>query len=177
MTDPNAEAPTTPGEEATPPNEQQDDADAYEPIFFTVDAYPNAGGTIATEFAAVALDQQRIGATQLYEFLWGSAGEDMLRLNVGQALLMALVAIPATHMVKVVFGFGVGLAGIGEVNALQNKLLMLHGDGDLELGPPELMVLNTSCRNKVDVNDPQDDQIQELLKTKGKHFGRHLIAP
>ena len=151
--------------------------DKYTPVMFTAASFPNTTGTLAKEFAKQLLETQRHAADQLFHFLWSSDNRDLLRLNMGQALLTALVAIPATNMVKLVFGMGVGLAGIGKVNQLANRLLMLHGEGDDIIGLPDILALHTDVCNKTEVNVPTDDEIQLALSSKGPTFGRFLIPP
>ena len=124
-----------PAGEDNGPTEEQGTGEGYTPVLFTASSFPNATGTIAKEFAKQPLETQRNAADHLYQFLWSNENRDLLRLNMGKALLTALVAIPATNLVKLVYGIGVGSAGIGEVNPLGDKLLMLHGEGDAILGP------------------------------------------
>lgn len=100
-----------------------------------------------------------------------------MRLNIGRPLLTALVAIPASNLIKVVYGFGVGTAGIGEWNPLQVKLLMLHGEGDEVIGPPDILVVGKNSQEQVEVITPTDAWVQQLLTEKGETFGRHLVAP
>ena len=176
MPDQDTEQPPTPpdGEQEPAPTENESE---YAPVFFTSGVYPDATGSIATLFSSVALEDQRKAENDLYTFLWNSNSTDLLRLNVGNTLLTALVVVPTTNMVKVVYGFGVGSAGVWEANPLQDKMLMLFGEGSVLLGPPKMLALEKDCTLRVEVNNPGDTQVQELLTTKGRNFGRHLIAP
>ena len=164
---PNPAETTTPAPNATDPPEAPspnapDATQEYTPVHFTADSLPRATGTMASAFATVEPEQQRKAALDLFNFLWASDRGDMLRLNMGTALLTALVAVPGTCMVKVVYGFGVGAAGIGEENPLQNKFLMMHGDGARTIGLPEVLVLKTEVCQKESVNTPSDTATQEL---------------
>ena len=111
MPDQDTEQPPTPpdGEQEPAPTENESE---YAPVFFTSGVYPDATGSIATLFSSVALEDQRKAENDLYTFLWNSNSTDLLRLNVGNTLLTALVVVPTTNMVKVVYGFGVGSAGV-----------------------------------------------------------------
>ena len=180
MPDPTTQPPASPvSETASPPAEATSPTSSteYSPIFFTSGTLPAAQGTIAETFATIPMDAQRKAAEDLHSFLWTSNGGDMLRLNLGQTLLTCLVAIPATGMVKIVYGLGVGSAGIGEANPLEGKMLMLYGEGDKAIGPPEILVLGSESNQRITVNDPSDTEVQERLTAKGKTFGRYLIAP
>ena len=108
--------PTPPPSPSASTGDTRNTKKPYNPVFFTSDSYPSANGVIAKTFAAVPLAQQQKSAQDFYLFLWNTNGNDMLRLNSGNAILTALVAILATSMVQVVYGFGVGTAGIGEAN-------------------------------------------------------------
>ena len=170
-----------PGDTETPAQSQEEENPAeegeYIPSFFTADSLPNTTGKVASAFSKQSLEQQQDAATNLYSFLWTSDGNDLLRLNIGTTLLTALVAIPASNLIKVVYGFGVGTAGIGEQNPLQDQLLMLHGEGDEDIGPPDILVIAKDGREQVEVLTPSDETVQQLLTDKGTTFGRYLVAP
>ena len=148
----------------------------HTPIVFTADCLPNATGDIAKSFANTPLELQRNNAIALYEYLWNQ--QEITRVNVGKPLMTALVSIPNTCQIKVVYGLGYGTAGLGQTSQINDKFIMLHGEGNnTDIGYPDVLMLDTNIRKQSKVLNPSDAIIQELLTTKGEKFGNHLLPP
>ena len=150
-------------------------ADAYGRVLFTNDTLPAATGSIPPCFHKISLAEQRKSALEFFKFL--DADPNPLRINIGKALLTAIAIVPNTSRVKVLYGFGFSAAAIGGTTPLDDKFLALCGDGNKDLGPPDLLVLPSSISTKVEVINPSDDLVQECLTTQGAAFGNHLLAP
>ena len=54
---------------------------------------------------------------------------------------------------------------------------MFNGEGDKDMGRPDLMLFSTTCSSKTEMLCPNDTEVQSLLTSKGALFGRHLLAP
>ena len=107
----------------------------YVPVLHTAGSLPKASGSIPPTFNAVTLAAQRQTALDFYNFL--SADTPLLRLNKGNTVFTALVSIPKTKFVKVVFCPGIGTSPIGvAASPVDDKFLLLHGDGSIDISPP-----------------------------------------
>ena len=104
-------------------------------------------------------------------------GMDWLHLNVGATMMTAIVAVPNTSTVKVVYGLRYGTASIGETNNIQGKFLVLSNEGNKDCGPPDVLVFNNNIATTEEILNPTDTQIKDALAVKGANFGKHLIAP
>ena len=156
------------GARVTPP-------DTYARVLFTNDSLPAATGSILPCFHKAALADQRKHALEFFSFL--DSDPNPLRMNIGTTLLTALAIIPNTSRVKVLYGLGFSAAAIGDSTPLDNKFLALNGDGNKDLGPPDILVLPASITTKEEVINPSDDLIQDSLTAQGATFGNHLLAP
>jgi len=81
----------------------------------------------------------------LHQFL-DTGTSDLRDLNGDVAQFTALVSVPDTNMVKVIYGLGT--AAIGQVSPLANRLLALFGEGGMALGPAQTIVLDATMRDK-----------------------------
>jgi len=68
----------------------------------------------------------------------------------------ALVSVPETNLVKVLYGVGIGTAAIGQVSQIADKIVALFGEGGVTLGPSQAIVLNATLRDKREVKSPTD---------------------
>ena len=73
---------------------------------------------------------------------------DLQDLNGDVSHFTAIVSVPDTNTVKVIYGLGFGTAAIGQVSPLANKILALFGKGGVALGPAQTIVLDATLRNK-----------------------------
>ena len=147
----------------------------HTPVLFTT-PLPIAIGDIATIFASTPINAQQNNATALYNYLWQE--QEITRVNVGRPLMTALVAIPNTSKVKLIYGLGYGTAGIGQTSPIDNKFVMLHGEGNnTDIGYPDVLMMNTNIRKQTDIINPSDTEIKQLLTTKGENFGNFLTPP
>lgn len=81
-------------------------------------------------------------------------------------------------MLKTMFAVNFGTAPIGSTSQIKDKLLLLSGDGDSNLGPPDLFVIpSKDLRDKVVLLAPSDDILQAELTAQSPTIGKHLICP
>ena len=127
---------------------------------------------LATRFTPV---QQRQAAKDLFAFLQEELG-DLRDLNGDNRPFTALVAIPGTHRVRVIYGLGAGSAGIGQVSPLQDKLLALTGEGGGPLGPPQPMMLPPALRRRRLVLNPLPEDVDRAFAQEN-HRVEDAILP
>ena len=110
---------------------------------------PAAQGDVARTLDASndAAAQRGLLASTLHQFL-DEGTSDLRDLNGDVAQFTALVSVPDTKMVKVIYGLGIGTAAIGQVSPLANRLLALFGEGGMALGPTQTIVLDATMRDK-----------------------------
>jgi len=65
---------------------------------------------------------------------------DLRDLNGDNTIFTAIIMVPGTQKVKVIYGMGRGTAQIGQVSPVANKMLALFGEGGADLGTPQVIV-------------------------------------
>ena len=88
---------------------------------------------------------------------------DLRDLNGDVAQFTALICVPETNLVKVIYGLGIGTAAIGQVSPLANRLLALFGEGGVTLGPAQTLVLESTMRNKARVKCIPEAAVQTVF--------------
>ena len=126
-------------------------------------------GEVATNLATVALPTQRQNAADFHAFLL-DPHSDLRELNGDDRCFTCLVSLHGTHQLRLLFGFGFGTAGIGQVSPLANKLLALFGEGG-GLGCPQVVVLDPALREVHQLVAPTDQDIEEAFAA-GHTLGR-----
>jgi hypothetical protein len=128
-----------------------------------------ATGCIAKEFAKVTLMEQRRVATTLHTFL-ADPQSDLRDLNGDQTPFTAMISVPGTHKLKILFGLGYGTSGIGQVSPIAKRLLALFGEGSAIMGPAQVISLDPAIRAEARVLNLTDAEIQTVFQT-----GNHLV--
>ena len=167
--------PITPDRAQTEENVDSTTDEEYARVLFVDEALPAANGTIAKIFQAISPETQHRDAQAFYAFL--QENKNPLRLNCGNKLLAALVIVPDSSKVTLLYGLGFGTADIGSESPIADKYLALSGEGSATLGPPDLRVLPPSLSESADFLSPTDEEIKEALTQRGANYGQHLIAP
>ena len=90
---------------------------------------PTAVGPIAQEFARIPLDDQRSACSDLLTYLQKQE-KDLYQLNGDTTLTVAIVHVPKTMTVRVVYGMGIGTPGFRGTTAIDRKPVCLFGDID-----------------------------------------------
>ena len=144
-------------------------------VFLPTDLHPTAKGTIACLLKAKEKTQQRAQADELYNFLQ-SADPALARLNESSKCYVGVISIPKTKFVRVVYGFGFGTTPIGaETAPTDGQLLLLHGEGDADIGPPLPLCLPASTVKTERVATMTNEQVAELLQRAGARYSYPLL--
>ena len=116
-------------------------AGAHVPILHLATSLPVPTGDVPKVVHNVSWEDQRAQAEEIFKFLIAPSPA-LSRLNEGSTCYVAVVSVPRTSLVKVVYGIGVGSSPIGAMaSPVDGKLLLLQGDGNLDIGPPQPICL------------------------------------
>ena len=115
----------------------------HTPIFHTDHNLPAPSGFIPKNIHRTSLASQRKQAQEFYSFLRQN-DTPVLQLNEGTTVYVALINVPKTKKVKVVFCPGVGSSPIGVTSSIVAKVLLLHGDGNSKISPPQPLACHQS---------------------------------
>ena len=121
----------------------------------------------------------RARAESFYAFLSDPAS-DLRDLNGDNTLFTAMISVPGTNKVKIIYGMGLGTAQIGQVNPVANKIMALFGEGGSDLGTPQVLVVNPSIRDRVAVKSVRDTVIEQAFNTGitvDKHVAKAINVP
>ena len=76
--------------------------------------------------------------------------------------------MPDSHKVKVIYGLGIGTAGIEQILPIPGKLLALFGEGGGIMGPPQALLLDTTVTRKKEMKNITPAQITKVFQS-GQH--------
>ena len=145
------------------------------PVFLTGDALPAPVGNVASALHGAGYAALRTQAEDFFTFL-ASPNPSLLKLNESRIPFVALVNIPKSNKVKVIFCPGFGSSPIGSAPAsTDGKLLCLHGDGSSEWGPPQPLVFPVSGCDVHTVTTMDATEFSEAVTEKGNAFNYPLI--
>ena len=139
---------------------------------------PAASGNLAKEFDKIPIEDQKTLTTSVLTFLL-DPNSNLTQLNAENRPYTALVNIPHSNIIRVIYGLGYGASGIGETSPIDNKILAMSGEGDATLGVPPTITFPNSAREIVSLRTPTDAELKEALtKTKASwhRFKRNNIA-
>ena len=85
---------------------------AHVPVLHIVGSLPATVADVAQILHKTPLAEQRSQASAFFDFL-DRTSPDLLRLNEGNQVNVALVNVPKTHLLKVVHCVGLGTSPIG----------------------------------------------------------------
>lgn len=80
-------------------------------------------------------------------------------------------------MVKIIYSMGYSTLAIGESTPLDNKFLVLHGEGNNTMGSPELAISPLAFVKSNNILNLTNVEVQTALTAKGKDFGPFLFPP
>jgi len=124
---------------------------------------PAPTGAVATAVSAMmSTEVQRNQAGDFFRFLT-SVQSDLRDLNGDDTFFTALVSVPDTNKVKLIYRLGVGTAGIGQVSAVAGKLLALFGEGGRALGPAQSIVLDATLRDHLEMKNITPEEVGTVL--------------
>ena len=142
-------------------------AGAYVPILYLTTSLTAPTRYVAKVLQLVPLADQRTQVEQIFAFL-GAPSPALSQLNKGRTCYVALVSVPKTSLVKIAYGIGFGSSPIGTTaSPVDGKLLFLQGDGNNDIGPPQLICLPATMVEKQTVVMMTENQFLAALTTKG----------
>ena len=93
------------GERVAPP------PPAYIPVVWD-GTLPTPQGRIAQELSKISLEDQRENATTLFNFIKSTPRNNLLLNEASNPIYVALINLPKSKKVRVVFSFGFGTSGL-----------------------------------------------------------------
>ena len=175
----NLENPNPPGHEDPMDEEAPPPANAEEqlPPDFIPAIYdgllPAPQGAVARNMDETTKETQRAKAEELHNFLLDPAS-DLRMLNTEEDNYTALIAVPGTHKVKLIYGLGLGTSRIGHVSPIANKVLSLSGEGGPLLGTPTVMTFNPTIRDVHLVVNPTNEFVDQVLQAGHHDLTKHV---
>jgi hypothetical protein len=139
-------------------------------------------GTDPVPTALVALqmhntdkDTQLQQAQEYFDFLTNTTS-NLLELNSDNVVRAAMISIPNSYNVKILYSSGIGASGIGRTAAEDGKFLFLCGDGGHDVGPPSSISLpQTMCATQR-IAVMTETQFTTKLTEKGRDFTWPLLT-
>ena len=159
---------------ATPPADDVEEPDVHINILFTSGALPAATGNVPSVLNGISLEDQRLQCTQLYTFL-REENPDLLKLNEDIIARTALISVPRSSKVMLVYCAGRGASPIGTTSNIDGQYLFLTGDAGRELGTPQPVVIPTELHHVEDIASMTHAQFSTTITTKGEHYTYPLL--
>jgi hypothetical protein len=153
--------------------EKQEQNNVYAPILFD-GTLPLPTMDIAQDMDTIPLAIQTVQTNEFFTFLQ-QENSQLLELNVDTAIRTAIISIPGSSNVKLVYAAGLGSSGIGINSPIDDHLLFLYGNGRQDIGNPIPIVLPRTLRNKSAIAVMTDAQFKEELSGKGQNFTYPLV--
>ena len=126
---------------------------------------PDPIGKMAAQFAKTMVPKQKSDAAELLAF-FSEESPDLAKLNVANRDMAAIMNIPDSDLIKVVYGFGHGTCGIGSTSPIDGKIMVMTGDLDKD-APPTVLRLPPTCLVATKVIGPSDeDFVTKLQQTQ-----------
>ena len=138
-------------------NQQQEEVEAQPEEYIMWDGnLPEAHGKIAQAFATIPINTQLTNASSLFTFLQQESPV-LSKLNTDTTLFTALVNIPDSDLIKVIYAMGQGTSGICDTSEIDGKLLTITGDPDGSQCPEVLAFPDTIIDSHDMVCPPDQD--------------------
>ena len=127
---------------------------------------PPPQAEVAKCFNSESKEEQLKNAEDLYSFLVDTTS-NMLELNGDATLRVAMLNLPKSAKVKLIFCGGMGSSGIGKTSPIDKKLLWLNGDGGPEIGAPTAITIPAEARDSNKVACMSEEVFEQRLRDKG----------
>jgi hypothetical protein len=114
--------------------------DDYENLFFTNDTLPGVNTNIGNIINNTSIEDQCNQCIDFYTFL-SDENHQLSQLNLDTITCVAIIGMPGSSLIKVVYGPGIGVSPIGQHTTIDKRLLLLHGDGGPDIGTPQPFTL------------------------------------
>jgi hypothetical protein len=136
---------------------------------------PMASSAVTTQLQHTDEDTQLQQASEYFDFLTNETS-NLMELNSDDVVRAAIIGIPNSSQVKVLYSGGFGASGIGRRSEEDGNFLFLCGDGGLEIGPPTSLSLPHSISNRQLVAVMTPDQFSTKITEKGANFTWPLLS-
>jgi hypothetical protein len=153
--------------------EKQEQNDVYAPILFD-GTLPPPTTNIAQDIHTTPPATQTIQTNDFYTFLQ-EENSQLLDLNVDTAVRTAIISIPGSSKVKLVYAAGLGASGIGVNSPIDDHLLFLYGNGGHDIGNPIPIVLPRTLRDNKAIAVMTEAQFKDELSSQGRNFTYPLV--
>ena len=111
------------------------------PIIHLTASLPVPTDGVPKVLQGMTLQYQRSQVTEIYNIL-NNSSPSLPCLNEGSKIYAALVNVPKTSLVKLIYCMVMGFSPIGaNASPVDGKLIFLQGDGNVDLGPPQPVCL------------------------------------
>jgi hypothetical protein len=151
-----------------------DEPEAHINVLFTSGTLPAAIGNVPSILNDISVEDQRLQCTQFYNFLQEDS-PDLLKLNEDIIPRTALISIPRSSKVMLVYGIGRGASPIGTTSNIDGQYLLLTGDAGRELGAPQPIVIPTNLHESDETAAMTHAQFSTTITTKGAQYTYPLL--
>ena len=140
----------------------------HENIFFD-GTLPGPTCDVATHLSATPIAEQKAQAEQLLQYLLAD-DKQLLALNGDPIARIALIALPSSSKVKVLYGLGVGASGLLNTSPIDGSVLALHGNGNATIGTPTPIMLPTSIMSTSNIKSLSEETFLAKLTSGGNGY-------
>jgi hypothetical protein len=130
---------------------------------------PTPTALVAQELHRTPCDTQLQQATEYFDFLTNTTS-NMLELNSDDTVRTAIIGLPNSSDVKIVYSGGFGSSGIGRTLVEDGKFLFLCGEGGEDIGTPATLSLPDTIRTMTEVAIMTPAQFTTKVTEKGPDF-------
>jgi hypothetical protein len=120
---------------------------------------PGPAGSVATQLHDTHIAVHRQRAVNLFQFLL-SDNKSLLTLNITPEANTCIVGLPNSSKVRVLHCIGIGASGLGEMSPTDDQILLMHGDGNNDIGAPAPLVLPPDILEQRDTLCMTDEMFQ-----------------
>lgn len=147
------------------------------PIFPSATTLPQPSGKISAILTAIPQNTQITNAETFLSILQAPS-PDFRQLNHPSPIQTALLLIPNTSDVKLVFNISFGCTTPNIPSPLSDKMLCLFGEGDELIGVPDPLLFDKAIlETSRDCLCPSTTDTQTELNTQRASLGPFLLAP
>jgi hypothetical protein len=101
---------------------------------------PGLAGSVTAQLHATDIAVHRQRAVNLFQFQI-SDDKSLLTLNITPEANTCIVGLPNLSKVRILHCIGIGASRLGDISPTDDKILVMHGDGNNDIGSPAPLVL------------------------------------
>ena len=128
------------------------------------DDLPAPTGNLTKKIEKICIAVQKDLAISVFQYL-ANVDSNLTQLNAKHRLYTALLNIPNSNSICIIYGLGFGSSGIGITSPIDNKLLTMSGEGDTTIGVSHALVLSISCIDFNKLHPQNEITFQTTLST------------